>query len=144
MDWLAHDLPWEGELRSMPTAGDAARRDVPACSPTDSVADVQARLERNGWRACAVVAPDRVVLGLVERESLDGDRLTPVERIMQPGPSTFRPSVSLAELREYMERRELPHALITDSEGRLIGLLEREEVERLTRLSMAAAAAAPA
>jgi predicted transcriptional regulator len=44
---------------------------------------------------------------------------------MEPGPSTFRPHVPVAEMSEYFAEHDLASAPITTSEGVLIGLLER-------------------
>ena len=43
-DWFAAGLPREGELTSIPRAGDVARRDDVACRPTDRIGDVIDRM----------------------------------------------------------------------------------------------------
>jgi hypothetical protein len=43
------------------------------------------------------VAQHRVVLGVLEGEALDADSATTVEVVMQPGPVTFPPDMSLDE-----------------------------------------------
>jgi len=50
--------------------------------------------------------------------------------VMRPGTSTFRPNVSVAEMLEYMDRRHHDTSLVTTSDGRLVGLVLREDVER--------------
>jgi Mg/Co/Ni transporter MgtE len=46
---------------------------------------------------------------------------------MRPGPSTFRPLVPIAEMARYMTEHDLPTVPITTADGRLIGVLRRED-----------------
>jgi predicted transcriptional regulator len=46
---------------------------------------------------------------------------------MRPGPSTFRPHVSIQEMAHYMVDHDLPTSPITSSDGRLIGILRRQD-----------------
>jgi hypothetical protein len=43
-DWFASGLPREGKLASVPTIGEAARRDVPTCAPAEKVGAVRERV----------------------------------------------------------------------------------------------------
>ena len=133
MDWFASGLPREGKQADTLWAGDRARRDIPRCRLTDQIGSVRTSVREAGWNLCAVVTDEDIVLGLLRDEALDGDPETPVEQVMEPGPSTFRPSVPLEELADYLRRHEMESALITTSEGRLVGLLERAIAEREIR-----------
>ncbi len=126
-DWLAAGLPTEGTNAQRPRAGDVADGDVPTCSLTEMLGDVWARVKAAGWNACVVVNDERVVLGLLRAEELAGDAAATIERAMRPGPSTFRPHVLIDEMAEYMVEHDLPNAPVTTSDGRLVGLLRREE-----------------
>jgi CBS domain-containing protein len=53
-----------------------------------------------------------------------------VERVMRPGPSTFRPDVDIREMAHFMGEHDLPSAPVTTSDGRLVGVLLREDAER--------------
>ena len=46
---------------------------------------------------------------------------------MRPGPSTFRPFVSVEEMARTMTERNLENSPVTTSDGRLVGLLLRED-----------------
>jgi CBS domain-containing protein len=50
---------------------------------------------------------------------------------MEAGPSTFRPSVALAEMLAYMEKRDMDSALVTTNFGILVGLFHREDAVAL-------------
>ena len=47
---------------------------------------------------------------------------------MRPGPSTFRPHVGVTEMAKYMSEHDLETSPITTSDGRLIGILVRDDV----------------
>ena len=88
------------------------------------------RVEASDHDTAVVVNEERVVLGLLRPEHLDGDLDTPVEEAMSSGPSTFRPHVYIMEMAEFMQRHDLPSTPITTGDGVLIGLLRREDAVR--------------
>ena len=81
-----------------------------------------------GWDACVVVSMEQVVLGLLRAEQLQADPRLLVDRVMRPGPSTYRPFVSVAEMRRIMSDRDLASSPVTTSDGRLVGLVRRQDV----------------
>lgn len=92
-----------------------------------------ARVHQADWNACVVVNDERVVMGLLRADELAGDSTHRIERVMRPGPSTFRPNVAITEMAEYMASHELENSPVTTSDGRLVGLLVRADVERAAR-----------
>jgi CBS domain-containing protein len=132
-DWMAAGFPIEGEAASRSTAATVARRDVPTCRLEESLRDVRARVRAAGWDACVVVNEQRIVLGLLRAEQLDRREDLTAEAAMRPGPSTFRPNVSIAEMAAFMAEHDLPNVPVTTSGGVLIGLLVREDAERAAR-----------
>lgn len=123
-DWFAYGLPREGKLAAEPHASDLARPDVPTCRLTDRIGDVREQGHMAGWDACVVVNEDRIVLGLLRQHALDGDPQAVVETVMEMGPSTFRPSALVSDVMDYLRRRSFDSAVITTSDGRLVGLLQ--------------------
>jgi CBS domain-containing protein len=126
-DWFAAGLPREGELAEVPRAGDQARRDVPTRGPDEHVGEVAKRARAAGWDTCAVVNERQVMLGALREQALDTESLEAVEQVMDPGPVTFRPDELLDELRHYLHEHDLRRAWITTSDGRLVGLLRRDD-----------------
>jgi len=131
VDWFASGLPIEGKMAG-PRVGDLARL-IATCGLADSLGTVRERLARAGKEVCIVVDDKGVVLGRLAGDALSGDPGRSVEIAMHPGPSTFRPHVSLQEMLDYMKRHEMENALITTSDGRLVGLLNRRDVEEAVR-----------
>lgn len=129
-DWMAAGLPIEGTAAGLTTVGGLARPDVPTCSLTTRVAEIRRRLDAADAASCFVVNDERIVLGRVYRSRLGNDDQT-AEEVMDPGPVTFRPDITIQEMAERMRHEELRTAPITTSDGRLLGLLLREDVERL-------------
>ena len=130
LDWLAAGLPTEGLNAERPRAGDVARRGVPTCRLDEPMGQVRERVLAAGWDACVVVNTERVVLGLLRAEELHRGQHEPVEQVMRPGPSTFRPHVPIEELAHHMIHHDLPNSPVTTSDGRLVGLLRREDAAR--------------
>ena len=109
-----------------------ARRDVPTCRPGEEIGDVRRRVSEAGWDACVVVNDERVVFGLLRGDELaKGQSGEPVEAVMRPAPSTFRPHVPIGEMAHYMIDHDLPSSPITTSDGRLVGLLKVEDAARV-------------
>ncbi|OLD25049.1 MAG: hypothetical protein AUG06_00285 [Actinobacteria bacterium 13_1_20CM_2_65_11] len=127
-DWMAAGLPTEGTNAQKPRAGDIARKDVPTCGLTEKVGDVSARARAQGWDAVVVVNDERIVFGLLHSKELAADPRELIENAMRPGPSTFRPFVSLHEMLHFMVDHKLESAPITTSDGRLVGMLRQEDV----------------
>ena len=128
---MAAGLPTEGTDAQRPTAGDVARADVPTCDLGERLGDVTARVGAAGWNACVVVNDERVVLGLLREKELAGDPDQRVEEAMRPGPSTFRPFVAIEEMAHVMTEHNLESSPITTSDGRLVGLLKREDAQHI-------------
>lgn len=128
-DWFASGLPMEGSNASIPHASDRARRDVPSCRLDDTVRDVSNHLSAGGWDACPVVNNEQVVLGLLRLDSVDAPSDAMVEQIMESGPSTWRPDATLDQPLAYMNRRNVESVVITTSDGRLVGLLRRSDID---------------
>jgi CBS domain-containing protein len=127
LDWMSAGLPFEGRNAERPRAGTVARTDVPTCRTHEPLPEVRDRVRAEGWDVCVVVNEARVVLGLLRSAQLDSGETGPVERVMRPGPSTFRPHVSAIEMAEYMVEHDLPSAPVTTSDGVLVGMLRRED-----------------
>jgi CBS domain-containing protein len=127
-DWMGAGLPTEGTNAERPRLVDVVRRDVPTCSLDERLGHVRDRVVAAGWDACVVVSQERVVLGLLRAEELQADPDLLVERAMRPGPSTYRPFVSVAEMRRIMIDRNLPSSPVTTSDGKLVGLVRRRDV----------------
>ena len=105
-----------------------ARPDVPTCSLEERLGDVAERARAAEWRACVVVNEARVVLGLLREKELGGEPDRRIEEVMRPGPTTFRPHVSVFEMARYMADHDLVSCPVTTGDGELIGLLRREDV----------------
>lgn len=130
LDWLAAGLPSEGTNAERPRAGDVARKDVPTCRLDERLGDVRDRAREAGWEACVVVNEERVVFGLLRSKELKANPDLRIDEAMRPGPSTFRPFVSIEEMAAFMVEHDLESSPITTSDGRLVGLLRREDAAK--------------
>ena len=76
------------------------------------------------------VADARVFAGRELHTSLEADDDVSAEEAMSPGPSTVRPSIGTDALVERMRARKMTSYVITTSDGRLVGLVRRDELEQ--------------
>jgi predicted transcriptional regulator len=127
-DWMGAGLPTEGTNTQRPRLVDVVRRDVPVCSLGERLGEVRERVIAAGWDACVVVSQDRVVLGLLRANELQADPHLLVDQVMRPGPSTYRPFVSVADMRRTMIDRNLESSPVTTSDGKLVGLVRKQDV----------------
>jgi CBS domain-containing protein len=130
VDWLAHNLPIEGEQAEVPTAGRVARDDVVTCALDDAVGEVRERIASSAYGFALVTAEGGVLLGRLRGSALDCDPTLPAEEVMEPGPSTVRPDTAAGVLAKRLAERNLRWAIVTDPEGRLVGVASREDLER--------------
>jgi CBS domain-containing protein len=102
---------------------------VPTCSLADDLAEVRERVRAAGWDTCIVVNEQRVVLGRVGRKAIAANTHDSVEQAMTPGPSTVRPSIGADALLERIRDRNLTSYVVTNPDGRLVGLVLRRDLE---------------
>jgi CBS domain-containing protein len=126
--WGSYGLPREGASVPARTGGDVAHRDAPTCALDDRLADVRESARAAGWDTCIVVNERRVVLGRLGRKAIASDSESSVEEAMTPGPSTVRPSIGADALLERIQARGLTSYLVTTPDGRLVGLVRRDQL----------------
>jgi len=130
-DWLANELPSEGKRADSPRIGDLARRDVPACSLNESVGRVKERVVGTGWDMAVAVSEEGIILGLLRNEQLAALPDRTVEQVMQAGPSTWRPNLAADRMVRHAQRYQLHHLMVSTSDGALVGVLRRSDIDRL-------------
>ena len=119
-DWFAAGLPRAGKEAHIPVVAEVAKRDVATCRLGERVADVRNRV---GDEPLIVIDADRVVLGLVGLDALTSDPAAPIEQVMDSAPVTFRPNLRAGDMPDYFKKQGLRHAIVTTSDGVLIGLI---------------------
>jgi CBS domain-containing protein len=128
-DWLAHGLPTEGTEADVPRATQALRHDVATATLDEPVGPIRQRVAASPYGFALVVAADHTLLGRLRRAALDGDPTARAADVMEAGPSTVRPDRSLTELTARMRARDLRTVLVTDPEGKLLGVIRRDDLE---------------
>lgn len=130
--WAASALPLEGALAGLLTAADAARKDVFTCSLGDSTRGIAGMMASKGQDDCIVLNEQGIIMGRTRRgavEASSGGAV--VEEIMELGPTTVRPDEPLEALVERMRRRGVRNIVVATLDGRLVGVLYRDEAESL-------------
>lgn len=128
VDWMARGLPTEGTGADEPRAIDRARCDVVTCPLGDRMSDVRPRVEASPYEFAFVTSPDGILLGRLRKAALEQEGRTAAE-VMEPGPSTTRPDIEPDKLLKRLRDRDLATAVLTDPEGRLLGIIRRADLE---------------
>ncbi|HUP85208.1 MAG TPA: rhodanese-like domain-containing protein [Acidimicrobiales bacterium] len=126
--WLADGLPSEGRRRPEQRVAAVADRDFPRVAAAGTIGDTAAVFANETVDVAVVLDPDGIVLGVVRREVLGLDPATPLADVLQPGPSTFRPSLTIEELVQYFRTSDERRAIVTTLGGRWMGMIRREDV----------------
>jgi CBS domain-containing protein len=127
-DWMARGLALEGDKAGEPRAIDFAARDVVTCGLRDTIGALRERVAGSPYGFAFVVGEDGVLLGRLRRAALEGDPRVRAEDVMEPGPSTSRPDMPPAQLLAKLDRAQLRTAVLTDPEGRLLGVVRRDDL----------------
>jgi len=121
--WLAMGREAEGDIPADVRAG-ALARTASICGPGTPLADAPP-LGPGGL--VVVVNDDRVVLGSIHGHARAG--ACPALEVLQTGPATVRPSITAGELARSMDHSGETHMLVTTLDGRLVGVLERDDLD---------------
>ena len=129
VDWLARNLPTQGEKADTPRVGALARDDVVTCRPGDPVGPLFDG-EGSPYGFALVTTGDGTLLGRLRGSVIDeADPEATAEDTMSPGPSTVRADTAVGDLRERLDAKELKTAIVSDPEGRLIGVVTRKTLD---------------
>jgi rhodanese-related sulfurtransferase len=129
VDWLARGLPREGENATEPRAIDFAHRDAVTCRPDEPLGQVRRRMNASPYGFAFVLGDGGVLLGRIRKTALKGrDPSVHAATTMEPGPSTVRANAAPVPLRQRLKRDNLTTAVITDPDGRLLGLVHRDDL----------------
>jgi CBS domain-containing protein len=130
VDWRAHNLPVEGKEANLRTAGRLLRLDVATCGLQDRIGEVRERILATGYGFGLVVTAEGVLLGRLRRSELDCDPHLRAEEVMEAGPSTVRPDKTPDAVAKRLDERGLRWAIVTNPEGRLLGIVNRDDLDR--------------
>jgi CBS domain-containing protein len=129
MDWLARGLEVEGEQDPEPRVKDLVRDDVVRASLDERMGDVLPRVLESPYGFALVVSDGGILLGRLRKSALEGDPDVTAEHAMEPGPSTVRLDTAADKLAERLGERDLKTAVVSDPEGRLVGVVRRGDLE---------------
>jgi CBS domain-containing protein len=133
VDWLARGLPSEGEDVSKGRVGQVVRGDVVTCRLSDRAREVGELISASPYGFALVTSDGGVVLGRLRRSAIGADGERSAAELLEPGPSTVRPHAPLGALVERLRKRDLRTAVVTSPDGKLIGVLRRDEAEARLR-----------
>ena len=132
--WIERGLPTEGTGPFLLVGGHQVLRPATAtCRPETRAGQVRAELQPGPDSICAVTNGRAIVVGRVRWKDLPDDDDVRVGEFMQLGPATVRPREELRDLVERMRAAGVKAILVTSEKGRLLGVVNRDDGERLVK-----------
>lgn len=125
---MARGLAMEGDKAHEPRAIDFARDDVTTCRLYDKIADIRSRVAASPYSFAFVTSDDGVLFGRLRKATLESDGHRLAGEVMEPGPSTTRPDIAPDALHDKLLKADLTIAVLTDPEGKLLGVVHRNHV----------------
>ncbi len=130
-DWRAAALPTEGSHADELRAHHAALRDVFTCSLDSRVSEAACAAHAADQNMCLVLAADGTVIGRIRGDALSEADDRRAEQVMEEGPTTTRADEDLAALTTRLHDRRVAQIIVTDPDGKLIGVVHRDHADQL-------------
>jgi rhodanese-related sulfurtransferase len=120
-DWIAAGFETEGTNAARPRLKQYLKTNVQTCLLRDRMQDIQ---NRRGTNDICVVLNDRnIVMGVIHGNAWNANPLSRASDVMDPGPRTFRPNGDPKEIVKELRKGDRDNAIVTTSDGELIGIL---------------------
>jgi rhodanese-related sulfurtransferase len=121
-DWIAAGHETEGTSASRPRLKQYLKTNVQTCLLRDRLQEVQNR--RGAHEFCVVLNDRNIVMGIIEGDAWNGNPLARASEVMNPAPRTFRPDADPKEIVKELRKDSIENALVTSSDGELLGVLK--------------------
>ncbi len=120
---MAHGLPAIRENRSLESlwVTDHIQIELPTCRLDEPAGQAGTRAEERGYSVCPVVNENGIVFGVIGKRDWESDPTASAEQLMDPAPTTLRPSDSLEKAKQKLDQSDRVAVLVTNSDGRLLG-----------------------
>jgi rhodanese-related sulfurtransferase len=128
VDWMARGLPLEGRRAKEKRAIDFAGPRVVTCALGDQVGPLRELVAASAYGFALVLSGDDAVVGRLRRAMLEGEPEAVAEDVMEPGPSTHRPNLEPSKLLEKLQQKDFKTAILSDPDGRLLGIVRRRDL----------------
>lgn len=128
--WYEENGPRDGKATDEIWIGDGADSSIPTCGLKERIGELRDRVRTDGRDTCVVTNAQGIVLGLLRKKALEAPPEATAEEVMDSGPKTFRPNVTLQELLKSMRDHNIQtNSLVTTADGRLLGVIARADAE---------------
>lgn len=131
-EWIGSGLPTEGSGPHYPLTGEIARRGlIDECQMGSNAESARSALDASGKDQCVVLNEQGILMGRLRRSKLADKEGQRVEDVMDPGPTTVRPTEPAAKLLQRMQAKDVDAILVTSPSGRYLGVAQRSALEGL-------------
>ncbi len=120
-DWIASGFETEGSDSNKPRLKQYVKRDMQTCLLRDRMQEIQNRRGSNDF--CVVLNDRNIVMGIIEGDAWNANPLSRASEVMNPAPTTYRPDADPKETLKELRKHDIENALVTTSDGELLGVL---------------------
>jgi len=119
-DWIAAGFETSGPEASKPRLREFIKTNVQTCLLRDRMQEIQNR--RGSHDICVVLNDRHIVMGVIKGDAWNANPLQRASEAMDPAPRTFRPDSDPKEIAKELRKDESDNALVTTSDGELLGV----------------------
>jgi predicted transcriptional regulator len=117
---------------------------VVACSPDDEVDNIWRLMQTRSFSGCPVVKNNKIVGMITQKDFLDSGAIKPtfesakgrfrssskITSIMKTEVLAVKPNTKLIKVAKAMVSKNIGRVLVKDENGKLIGIVDREDIAR--------------
>jgi len=143
-DFIRASLKTSSERLSKPVS-EIMSKDVVACTPDDEVDNIWRLMQTKSFAGLPVVKKDKLVGIVSQKDLLEHGTAFPtfeskkgrsrssvkISSIMKTPALTVKPSATVADAAKIMVERNVGRIPVRDAKGKLVGIVDREDIVRL-------------
>jgi CBS-domain-containing membrane protein len=129
----------------MKNVSELMTKDIATCSPEDEVDNIWRLMQQKRLAGLPVVRKGRLLGMVTQKDLLESGSVLPtfeaqkgrfqasskVSTIMKTGLTTARPSTKIVQVARVMISKDVGRVPIEDEDGRLVGIVDREDIARM-------------
>jgi len=144
LEHLMHAFLEKNKARASTPLSQVMSTKLIVCSPEDEADNVWRVMQKRSYAACPVVSKGRLVGIVTQKNLLDSGAVSPafesekgrfksppkIQSVMKTPVVSLKPTNTVKDAAELMLKRNIGRVPVADEKGRLVGMVDREDVVR--------------
>jgi len=142
LEHLMHTLLEKSKTKASTPLSSVMSKELFVCSPEDEADNVWRMMQKRSFAACPVVSREKLVGIVTQKNLLDSGVIFPafeakkgrfkapskISSVMKTSVISLPPTATIKEAAELMLEKNIGRVPIVDKEGKIIGIIDREDV----------------